>query len=108
MDDVLHRLWKDVAGKGVNNCLKMVVTHVLVPSMLAELHDAPTGGHLGVAKLLEKAQLRFFWVGQRQDVDEWCRTSNICGAQKSSAKHRRAPMEVVTVTDGPMQRICNG
>eukprot|EP00731_Ephydatia_muelleri_P037077 Em0391g6a len=70
-----------------------------------ELHDAPTGGHLGVAKVLEKAQQRFYWVGQRQDVEEWCRTCTTCGAQKSPAKHRRAPMEVDTVTDGPMQRI---
>eukprot|EP00731_Ephydatia_muelleri_P029947 Em0021g470a len=105
VDDVLYRSWKDVAGKGLNNCLQMVVPHVLVPSILAELHDAPTGGHLGVAKVLEKAQQRFYWVGQRQDVDEWCRTCTRCGAQKSPAKHRRAPMEVDTVTDGPMQRI---
>eukprot|EP00731_Ephydatia_muelleri_P029955 Em0021g478a len=53
----------------------------------AKLHDAPTGGHLGVAKVLEKAQQRFYWVGQRQDVDEWCRTCTRCGAQKSPAKH---------------------
>ena len=26
---------------------------VLVPSILAELHNPPTGGHLGVAKVLE-------------------------------------------------------
>ena len=78
---------------------------MLVPSILAELHDAPTGGHLGVAKVLEKAQQRFYWVGQRLDVEEWCRTCTRCGAQKSPAKHRRAPMEVDTVTDGPMQRI---
>ena len=44
-------------------------------------------------------------MGQRQDVEEWCRTCTRCGAQKSPAKHRRAPMEVDTVTDGPMQRI---
>eukprot|EP00731_Ephydatia_muelleri_P029956 Em0021g479a len=87
VDDVLYRSWKDVAGKGLNNCLQMVVPHVLVPSILAELHDAPTGGHLGVAKVLEKAQQRFYWVGQRQDVDEWCRTCTRCGAQKSPAKH---------------------
>eukprot|EP00731_Ephydatia_muelleri_P018901 Em0011g941a len=64
-----------------------------------ELHDAPTGGHLGVAKVLEKAQQRFYWVGQRQDVEERCRTCTRCGAQKSPAKHRRAPMEVDTWTE---------
>eukprot|EP00731_Ephydatia_muelleri_P010005 Em0005g591a len=30
--------------------------------MKEELHDAPTGGHLGVAKVLEKAQQRFYWL----------------------------------------------
>ena len=33
----------------------MVVPHMLLPSILAELHNAPTGGHLGVVKVLEKA-----------------------------------------------------
>eukprot|EP00731_Ephydatia_muelleri_P014867 Em0008g587a len=53
VDDVLHRSWKDVAGKGLNNCLQMVMPHVLVPYILAELHDAPKRGHLGVVKVLE-------------------------------------------------------
>ena len=83
----------------------MVVPNMLLPSVLAELHNAPTGGHLGVVKVLEKAQQRFYWVGQRQDVEEWCRTCTIRGAQKFPVKHRRAPMEVDTVTDGPMQRF---
>ena len=70
VDDVLHCSWNDVAGKALNNCLQMVMPHVLVPSILAELHDAPTGEHLGVAKVLEKGRQRFNWVGQGQDVEE--------------------------------------
>ncbi|KAL5484351.1 hypothetical protein EMCRGX_G020827 [Ephydatia muelleri] len=29
-------------------------------------------GHLGVRKTLEKIQHRFYWPGQRKDVDMWC------------------------------------
>eukprot|EP00731_Ephydatia_muelleri_P028203 Em0019g1076a len=47
----------------------------------------PQQGDISVwRKVLEKAQQRFYWVDQRQDVEEWCRTCTICGAQKSPAK----------------------
>ena len=91
MDDVLHCSWKDVAG---NNCLHANGHTSCVSSFHLGRADAPTRRHLRVAKVLEKAQQRFYWVGQWQDVEEWCRTCIICGAQKSPVKHRCAPMEV--------------
>ena len=33
---------------GQNSCLQMVLPKVLVPSIPSEIHDAPTGRHLGV------------------------------------------------------------
>ena len=105
LDGVLYRSWKDASGNGQNSCLQLVLPKVLVPSILSELHDAPTGGHLGVSKVLDKAHQRFYWVGQRHDIEEWCRSCTVCGAQKSPMKHRRAPMEVDTQTSKPMQRV---
>ena len=55
LDGVLYRSWKDASGNGQNSRLQLALPKVLVPSILSELHDAPTGGHLGVSKVLDKA-----------------------------------------------------
>ena len=59
-----------------------------VPS---KLHNA---GHLRVKKTLEKFQNRFYWVGQRQDVAEWCKACPECASRKSGSRKRQASMQL--------------
>lgn len=80
-----------------------MLPQVSVPTVLKEIHNAPTGGHLGVTKTLEKAW-RFYWVGQHQDVEDWCRDYTMYGSRKSPPKKHQAPMQVETA-GRPMQRI---
>ena len=68
----LYCCYEDVVGEGVNRCLQFVLSQHLVPAMLAELHDSPTGGHLGLKKVLEEVKRGFYWVGQQHDVQKWC------------------------------------
>ena len=51
---VLYRRWEDAGGGGVNKCLQLVIPPSTVPSVLSELHDSLSGGHLGVGKVLVK------------------------------------------------------
>ena len=46
----------------------------MVPTVLAELHDSPAAGHLGVGKVLEMVRRRFYWVGQRNPVSQGTRS----------------------------------
>ena len=62
-DGVLFREWEDVPGKGRNKCLQFVFPQDTVRSILQQLHDAPHGSHLGVAKTLNKISFRFYWLG---------------------------------------------
>ena len=103
-DGVLYRRWEDAGGGGVNKCLQLVIPPSMVPTVLAELHDSPTAGHLGVGKVLEKVRRRFYWVGQRRDVQGWCDSCNLCGSTKSPPKHRHAPLQT-QVSTSPMQRV---
>ena len=80
-----------------------MLPRVSVPKVLKEIHNAPTGGHLGVTKTMEKAR-RFYWVGQRQDVEDWCRDCTMCGSRKSPPKKHQAPMQIETAGRS-MQRI---
>lgn len=45
----------------------------LIPKVLAQLHDSPTGDHLGVQKLQGKVKDRFYWLGWFGDMKKWCR-----------------------------------
>lgn len=49
-------------------------TQKLRPSILQQLHNSVTGGHLGMKKTLSKVRQRYFWNGLRKFVEEWCRT----------------------------------
>jgi hypothetical protein len=91
---ILYRQWEDVEGGGRDRHLQLVVPRSLVDAVLTEIHNAPAGGHLGVAKTLDKARKRFYWIGQRKDVEEWCRSCEICASRKPPPKHRHAPLQM--------------
>ena len=101
---VLYRRGEDAGGGGVNKCLQLVIPPSTVPRVLSERHDSLSGGHLGVGKVLEKVRARFYWVGQRHDVEEWCGSCNLCGSTKAPPKQRRAPLQIHTAT-APMDRV---
>ena len=54
IDGVLYCQWKDIPNGGMNAKLQVVLPQHLIPDVMSQLHDSPTGGHLGVAKTLEK------------------------------------------------------
>ena len=47
---------------------------------------------------MEKVRARFYWVGQRHDVEKWCESCNLCGSTKSPPKHRHAPLQTHVAT----------
>eukprot|EP00731_Ephydatia_muelleri_P015652 Em0009g76a len=103
-DGVLFRQWKDVPGKGCNKHLQLVVPRSSIGSVLQQLHSSPSGGHLGIFKTLEKVRSRFYWPGQRHDIEDWCRACELCAARKSPPRSNRAPMQQV-LAGGPFQRV---
>ncbi|KRX54087.1 Gypsy retrotransposon integrase-like protein 1 [Trichinella sp. T9] len=81
-----------------------VIPRARVPEVLDLIHNHPTGGHLGVAKSLEKIRQRFYWPQQREDVKDWCRTCDACASRKAPQAKARAPMQIQPV-GYPFQRI---
>ena len=69
-----------------------------------QLHDAPTGAHLGIKKTLAKARLRYFWYGLRRDVESWDLKCDICASRKAPKKTPKAPMKLYSV-GVPMERL---
>jgi hypothetical protein len=81
--------------------------------LLYEVHDAPTGGHMGERKTLHKLQSTCYWEGMRKDIEDYVRGCQVCAAVKPSQRvpagllqplpipHR--PWEVITIDfKGPL------
>ncbi|KRY36494.1 Uncharacterized protein T01_4900 [Trichinella spiralis] len=99
---VLTREWEAL---GTNKkTLLPVIPRTRVPEVLDLIHNHPTGGHLGVAKSLEKIRQRFYWPQQREDVEDWCRLCDACASRKAPQAKARAPMQIQPV-GYPFQRV---
>ena len=87
---VLYRQWQTEDGRGTR--LQLVLPRSLIPDILSALHDAPSAGHLGVTKTVERVRERFHWYGLQHDVEDWCRQCAKCPRRKSPQATARAPL----------------
>ena len=103
-EGVLYRHWKDIPDNGANPRLQLVLPTCLVPDILTELHNSPTGGHLGANKTYEKMWSRIYYVNLQKTVEDWCRQCELCSSRKAPTKKPRATMQL-SVTSKPMEWI---
>ena len=103
-EGVLYRHWKDIPDNGANPRLQLVLPTCLVPDILTELHNSPTGGHLGANKTYEKMRSRIYYVNLQKTVEDWCRQCELCSSRKAPTEKSQAPMQL-SVTSKPMERI---
>ena len=65
---------------------QMVTEPLLPPSLkkdaLNRNHDAPTAGHLGADKTLERLRRDAFWINMAKDVEEYCKQCSTCQQSK--------------------------
>ena len=84
--------------------LQLVVPNVLKKDLLQELHAGVASGHLGEEKTMSRLRERFYWPGQWNAVQDWCRTCAVCATRKTKAPKARAPLQTITASY-PMQII---
>jgi hypothetical protein len=53
-------------------------------TLMREVHDAPTGGHLGREKTYRRLTARVYWRGVYQDVADYVRSCVSCAQNKAS------------------------
>ena len=99
---VLYRLWETPSGDTIIK--QLVLPKALRAEVLQQLHDAPTAGHLGIAKTLGRVRERFYWVQCRSDVQEWCRNCDLCAQKRGPHRKIKAPLKAYNV-GSPMERI---
>ena len=84
--------------------LQTVIPEALRTEVLADFHEGPMGGHLGVDKTFSRLRERFYWPGYHRDVQDWCRNCGTCASRKTPAPKARAPLKPI-VTSYPLQLV---
>ena len=84
-----------------------VMVPILPPDLqkdaLIRSHDAPTAGHLGAEKTLERLRHDAFWINMAKDVEEYCRQCSTCQQSKLNMP-QRAPLRNIPIGQ-PWQMI---
>ena len=99
-EGVLYRSWKTQQGA---ERLQLVTPRKIRREIFKLAHEAPTGGHLGVRKIVAKIKQRYFWPGIRTDVKQWILACDGC-ASRSIGKKEKMQMQKYRV-GRPMERV---
>lgn len=101
-DGLLKRVFEN--DDGSENRKQLVIPKDKVAEVLRQLHDSPSGGHLGVKKTLQRVRERFYWMNSSDDVKDWCKKCTTCATSNGPHRKRKAPMKQYNV-GSPFERI---
>jgi hypothetical protein len=73
--------------------------------LLYEVHDAPTGGHMGERKTLHKLQTTCYWEGMRKDIEDYVRGCKVCAAVKPSQRVPAGLLQPLPIPHRPWEVI---
>ena len=114
-NDLLYRKWENEDG---STSLQVGAPREIRHTILKQLHNSKTAGHLGREKTLSRIRERFYWPGMSSDVGRWCQTCLPCQKRKPGpglGKSRRhhttvnGPMECIAIDImGPIPMTDNG
>jgi transposase InsO family protein len=101
-EGVLYRRWLNPGASP--DTWQLLVPHSLQKEILEMLHQQPGAGHLGITRTFARVQARFYWVGYRNSVMQWCQQCQECQARKGPPRAPRGGMQQYIV-GAPMERI---
>ena len=87
-----------------------VYTQLLVPTKLRDevlkiAHDGIMAGHLGIRKTTDRILNEFFWPKVRRDVQQYCKTCDICQKTVPKGKVSQLPLGKMPLIETPFSRI---
>lgn len=101
-DDVLYNRW--TPPEESDSRLLLVLPSSMKKTVLQQLHNSCTGGHLGVARTLSAIRTRYYWCGMEQDVRDWCQQCSCCQQANPPPRKLRAPLQQYQV-GAPLERV---
>ena len=101
-DGILYKIWE--APNLKSRIFQLIVPKKRRKEILREAHDSSSGGHFGINKTLEKIRKRFFWASCKQDVENWCKTCEVCISKKGPPGKGKSPLQIYNV-GAPFERL---
>ena len=71
--------------------------------ILQELHELPTGGHLGMNRTFDRIKLYTSWPGMKQEIENYVKHCETCQKNKITQRKTKLPLQI---TDTP-EVVCN-
>lgn len=84
---------------------KLAIPQAFVKIVLAECHDTPYAGHLGITKTKALVESRFWWPSWKKDVAEYVKTCPSCQMNKASHCKPSGLLQPLPVPDRPWQSV---
>ena len=92
-NNILYIRW-DADGPHKPPPYRIVAPRVMAPAIMREIHDSPTGAHLGQTKTGDKAKMSpFYWPGMVEYARRWVRCCNLCSSRKNPQHQKRSPLQ---------------
>ena len=68
-------------------------------------HETLLAGHMGIVKTTDRIQSNFFWPGMHLDVQNFCRSCDICQRTVPRGRVAKAPLGQMPIVNTPFQRV---
>ncbi len=94
---VIYLAWESSSPK-LHIRHRVIAVKSMFKSILKQLHDAPTSGHLGQKKTIGRTkQSPFYWPGMAVYARRWVENCQVCAAKKNPQYSKRTPLQTYWV-----------
>jgi hypothetical protein len=73
--------------------------------IMKQAHDAPTSGHFGLEKMMERIMRTYYWPGMWVDVRKYLQKCDICGRSKASRHQAYGQLQPVPQLQRPWDSV---
>lgn len=84
--------------------LLLVIPQHMRQTVLAQLHDIPTAGHLGVSRTYDRVRRRFFWPGIYRSVCRYVASCKSCQHRKKPATLKAGRLQPIQIPSEPFYK----
>ena len=101
-DDTILR--RNIETNSQRTTYQVVVPKVYQKPLLYQYHDSITAGHLGVAKVYNKIQNKYFWSRMKDSIQLYVKTCISCQKKKHPPRSFCDPLQKYVVGT-PFERV---
>ncbi|UYV74943.1 hypothetical protein LAZ67_12001873 [Cordylochernes scorpioides] len=101
IDGILYKKNYSTTGRP---WLMMIPKH-LRSEVMADLHDAPTAGHLGFARTYDKVKKRFYWPGLYRTVRQYVSHCRECQRRKKLPRRLAGQLVSIPPVEKPFYKV---